>query len=246
MKKLLLATVTVMALGVADQAWAAPVAITLTATYNTVTASGSGDFQTQCCSTDLGMVTSTLGPDGLPVYTGVSTFPLLDINPVTKEIEWWTPGTTAGGDVVTSSGTGMISSPFASTNMYPPTGPNGNVGNDSGGFLTAEFTGTFDLPTASKVTFTLGSDDDSFFYVDGTLVTGLGGVHGDTPAPTNTVTLSAGLHTIELFYDDRYQTQAALNFGLDSTGIVPVPEPISMSLLGVGLLGLGMARRRRA
>jgi fibro-slime domain-containing protein len=245
MKKALLAALAVCATG---PALASPVDITLTGAYNTVTASGAGDFQTQCCSSDPNMVASTLGPDGLPVYTGVSTFTLKDINPVTNEIQWWTPGTAAGGDVVTSSGTGTITTPFESTSMFPPTGPNGNVGNDLGGFLTAEFTGSFTLAGTSNVTFTLGADDDAFFFVDGNLVTGLGGVHADTPAPTDTVTLSGGAHNIELFYADRYQTNAALNFGLDSTGITPVPEASTWAMMGLGFAGLGFAgfRARRS
>jgi fibro-slime domain-containing protein len=244
MKKSLLL---VVALGAATPAAASPVILSLTGTYNTVTSSGTGDFQTECCSSDPGMVTSHLSAGGLPVYSGTSTFPIHDINAVTKEILWWSPGT-YNGDVVTASGTGTISTPFSSASMFPPTGSNGNVGNDSDGFLTAEFTGSFSLGTKSSVTFTLGADDDAFFYVDGSLVTGLGGVHGDSPAPTETVTLSAGPHDIELFYADRNQTQAALTFGLDSTGITPVPEVSTWAMMALGFAGLGFAgyRARRS
>lgn len=230
-------------LGLAPLAQATPVAISLTGTYYTVTASGHGDFQTECCSLDHGMVTSFL-TGGRPTYSGVSTFALKDVG-ASHQIQWWTPGVGAGGDTVVASGTGAVTTPFASTSMYPPTGPNGNVGNDASGFLTAMFTGSFNLATTSSVTFTLGADDDAFFYVDGTLVTGLGGVHGDSPAPTSAVTLGAGSHTIDLFYADRQRTQAALNFGLDSTGIVPAPEPAPIALLSVGLVALGLVRRRR-
>ncbi len=241
--KLLALGVGLAGLGLAPLAQATPVAISLTGTYYTVTSSGIGDFQTQCCSLDTGMVTSSL-TGGLPTYSGVSTFAVKDVS-ASNQIQWWTPGVAAGGDVVTASGSGTITTPFASAAMYPPTGPNGNVGNDASGFLTAMFTGSFNLASASVVTFTLGADDDAFFYVDGTLVTGLGGVHANSPAPTNSVTLGAGSHSIDLFYADRYRTQAALNFGLDSTGIVPAPEPAPIALLSVGLVALGLVRRRR-
>ena len=231
------------ALAAAPLAQASPVVLSLTGNYYTVTSSGVGDFQTQCCSFDSGMVTSLL-TGGRPTYSGVSTFPVKDVG-AGNFIQWWTPGTATGGDIVTASGSGPITTPFASFAMYPPTGPSGNVGNDGSGFLTAEITGTFNLASASSVAFTLGADDDAFFYVDGTLVTGLGGVHADAPAPTNAVTLAAGIHTIDLFYADRYQTQASLHFGLDSTDIVPSPEPASMALLGAGIVGLGLVRRRR-
>ena len=184
-------------LGLVPLAQATPIAISLTGTYYTVTSSGTGDFQTQCCSLDPSMVTSHL-TGGQPTYSGVSTFALKDVS-ASNQIQWWTPGIGAGGDSMAASGTGTITTPFASASMYPPTGPNGNVGNDASGFLTAMFTGSFNLATTSNVTFTLGADDDAFFYVDETLVTGLGGVHADSPAPTSSVTLGAGAHTIDLF-----------------------------------------------
>ena len=34
--------------------------------------------------------------------------------------------------------------------------------------------------------------------------------------------------------------------GLTPLAVVSTPEPLSMAVLGVGLLGLGVARRRRA
>jgi len=234
----------------ATQAYADPVNISLTGTYYTVTHAGNGgssDFDTECCSNDPNMVTSTLGPTGNPVYTGTSTFTLQDVDPVSHEILWWTPGT-HNNDTVTASGSGMIVSPFSNSSMFPPTGPNGNVGNDSDGFLTAVFAGSFSLAGKSNVTFTLGADDDAFFYVDGILVTGLGGVHGDSPAPTETVMLSGGSHDILLFYADRNQTQAALSFGLDSSGITPAPEASTWAMMAMGFAGLGFvgyrARRR--
>jgi len=104
---------------------------------------------------------STLGPDGLPVASspaGVS-----DVDPTTNEITWWDPSLNSG---VVETGTGFDSLPYAS-NMYAPdsTGPN-----DATYYETAILQGTFSLSAAQSVTFQVGSDDDSFIYVDGTLI----------------------------------------------------------------------------
>jgi fibro-slime domain-containing protein len=131
--------------------------------------------------------------------------------------------------------------------MYPPNGS--PTGNDANGFLSAVFKGQFTLGTASNVQFSLGADDDAFFYVDGKLVNSIGGVHADTPAPVTTSVLSPGVHTITLFYDDRQPSNAALNFDVTSTGIVvtpSVPEPATYWLLLAGCSAaiVGLWRRR--
>ena len=51
--------------------------------------------------------------------------------------------------------------------MYAPN----SVGtNDANLFETAVFKGVFDLSSPEAVEFQLGSDDDSFIYVDGVLI----------------------------------------------------------------------------
>jgi hypothetical protein len=179
----------------------------------------------------------TLGANGLPQYNpahspGVTVYDLYN-----GEVTWWSP---AHNSQVTLSSTpsGTISYPFASSAMFQPAP---NVGTtDANGLLTAHFHGTFTTPTAGFLSYTLGSDDDSYLYIDGVSLAQHGGIHGNNVTTGTSSTLyEAGQHTIDLFYADRCYTSAALTFGLSL-----VPEPGSLSLLGLGLLGVALLRRR--
>ena len=175
---------------------------------------------------------SALGPDGLPVGAGV-----YDLNGA-SEITWWSP---AFNSNVTQTGTGTITLPY-SGNMYPP---NSTGGDDSTAFETAKFSGLFTLDGSGTVTFTLGSDDDTFLYVDGSLIGQNPGVHGVTTVVFTSPTLAAGAHSIDLFYADRENTGAYLSLD-SSASITPgVPEPATWAMMLIGLGGVGAVARRR-
>ena len=188
-------------------------------------------------------VGSSLGPNGLPVVTagseGISEF-----NPVTEEITWWSPAMNSAVKQTSLPGA-TISLPFDS-NMYPP---NSTGGSDSAGFETAQFGGTFTLAASSVVSFQLGSDDDSFIYVDGKLIGQNPGIHGVSNVNFDSPTLSPGVHTLNVFFADREETGAALSLNLLSSGVVitpTVPEPQSWALMATGLgFFCVLARRRR-
>ncbi len=226
--------------------------------YFTVSGSEPG-FGTPgiCCSVSPNMVLSTLGPNGLPVLNPAAT----DLKPGELallqqdtnshgELNFWT----VGGHVTSGGPSGTVSIPYAVSEFYPDALNPGHGTADGAvhGYMAAVFAGKFTLATASTVTFSLGADDEAFFYVDGKIVDQIGGIHPNTAAPVTTGTLAAGDHTLELFYDDRYPTQASLSFGLVTEGItitptpppIAVPEPGVLGLLGFGIAGVAFLRRR--
>jgi hypothetical protein len=221
-------------------AWNGParadtVSAVLTAQYFEISGS-SGDPDINIYNTPIVADGSSLGPNGMPVATGGVN----DINPGTNEITWWSPSLNSN---VVATGTGTISLPYSS-NMYAP---NSTGSNDSAFFETAMFSGNFNLAAASTVQFQLGSDDDTFIYVDGTLFGQNPGVHSVTNVSFTTPELTAGNHNIKVFYADRHQTGAYLSLNLLSSGVVitPVPLPPAIALFVPALAVLGLVGRRR-
>jgi len=198
-------------------------------------------------------VTSTLGPDGMPVFNPSFTASGSVLAPNSayingsNELLYWTPGAGPAGDTIKADGTGSIILGSTPVTMFPP-----GYSNDATYEETAILTGYFTVLSGQTdtVTFNVGADDTAFVYVDGDLVESLGGIHADTPAPSNTVTYGAGTHEIQLFYADRDTTAAALSFTDDGDfTVVPTtsatPEPGTLFLLGSGLLGIAGAARRK-
>lgn len=162
-------------------------------------------------------------------------------------LEWWTPGSYDGGNnVVTSDGSGPLnvsSNVGSPTNMFPPDSTGTDNATDE---ETAILSGGFSLAAPGTVTFSIAADDDAFIFVDGSYVGGLGGIHaiGNSFNTFTTGTLTAGGHTIDIFYADQDEVAASLAFS-SSVPINPTPEPGSLALLGTGVLAIGGTIRRR-
>ena len=128
---------------------------------------------------------------------------------------------------VVATGLGAVSLPYASS-MYSPN----NIGqNDSAFFETAILRGQFTLSAPQKITFEVGSDDDLFVYIDGTLIGQNPGIHGVTNVEFTSNTLARGPHTVMVFYADRAQSGAYLSLNLRTPGVVITPTSRNRPIL---------------